>query len=338
MPTEPLRIMHSKANSLQWSIDELVNQNENGTIDFDFALQRGSVWDSLRNGLLIHSIMIGFPIGEFYLNKLPDGIYEGLEGKQRKTAICNYKNGLYKLHAKTPPVMLSDGTEYPVARHTFEMLPKELQRRILMYPLRIWWFDNASLEEKVMFIQRINNGKPVSATDLARYKVKSRNLFIKMTKHQAISFIVREQDKAKLSDEDIVQDIWIMANIDNPSLLAKDRLPVLEHNEVSNEQQEEFVRAFDYMLSFYRAIEGDKKLLNKVRSKTHITSLGYMGVLAVRNKLAEEDFVGTASDFFRTIGTKSTSGDVDVSVSISGGSKPEQVQYRMGELKKVLLA
>ena len=207
MSYESLRIMHSKASSLQWSIDELVVQNENGMIDFDFALQRGSVWDSLRNGLLMHSIMVGLPIGEFYLNRLPDGIYEGLEGKQRKTAICNYKNGLYKLHAKTPPVMLSDGTEYPVARHTFDKLPKELQRRILMYPLRIWWFDNASLEEKVMFIQRINNGKMVSAIDLSRYKVKSRNLFITLTKHPAISFIVREQADCPKTQEKIVAHI-----------------------------------------------------------------------------------------------------------------------------------
>jgi hypothetical protein len=46
--SESLRIMASKINFLQWSIDELVSQNENGTIDFDFALQRGSVWDPLR--------------------------------------------------------------------------------------------------------------------------------------------------------------------------------------------------------------------------------------------------------------------------------------------------
>jgi len=73
--------------------------------------------------------------------------------------------------------------------------------------LRIWWFDNASLEEKVMFIQRINNGKMVSAIDLSRYKVKSRNLFITLTKHPAISFIVREQADCPKTQEKIVAHI-----------------------------------------------------------------------------------------------------------------------------------
>jgi hypothetical protein len=279
--------------------------------------------------------MIGMPIGEFYLNRLPNGIYEGLEGKQRKTAICNFKSGLYELHAKTPPVMLSNGTEYQVARHTFDELPHELQRRILMYPLRIWWYDNASHEEKITFIERINNGKAATAIEKARYRVKSRNLFITLTKHQAISFIVREQEKQKLSDEDIVQDIWLMSTIEKPSLLTKDRTPVLEHTEVSEEQKDELNAAFDLMLAFYRAIENDKRLLNRVRSKPHIISLGYMGVLAVRNKIPEQAFIKNATDFFSALINKT---DGDDAASVIGGSKPEQVQLRKEQLKKAVLA
>ena len=329
-PDETMKIENSAANLLSWNINQLDIQNKKGMIDFEFALQRGSVWEPLRNSLLIHSILIGFPIAEFYLNRLPDGTYEGLEGKQRNTAICDFRNGLYVLHDKTPPVKLSDGTTFSVAKHSFGNLPDELQNQILMFPLRVWWFDNAPLEDKVLFMQRINNGKPVTKTDLSRYKVKSRKLFIQLTKHMAISYIIREKVKAKLGDEDIVQDIWIASYVDNPSLVENPRTFVLEYNEVTDTQEQELLKAFGYMHSFYMANEKNKRFINKLRAKIHIVSLGYMGVLAVRNGISEDEFIQKATGFFNT-------GNANASVSdkynkASGYAKPELLQARLNEM------
>jgi hypothetical protein len=305
-------------------------------IDFEFALQRGSVWEPLRDSLLIHSILLGFPIAEFYLNKLPDGTYEGLEGKQRKTAICNFRNGIYSLHPNTPTVKLLDGSEFAIAKHSFDSLPAELQNKILMFPLRIWWFDNAPLEDKILFMQRINNGKAVTKTELSRYKVKSRKLFIQLSNHQALSYIIREKVKARLGNEDIVQDIWITSYVDKPNLMEMQRSFVLEHNEVSDAQKEELLKAFGCMLSFYMANENNKKLINKLRSKTQIVSMGYMSVMAVRNGISESEFLKKAYNFYSTDGSKTTNSDEYNKASISGYAKPELVQARMNELKKVL--
>jgi hypothetical protein len=286
--------------------------------------------------LLIHSILLGIPISEFYFSKTEANHYEGLEGKQRNKALCDFVNNLYKLNANTPPVTADDGSEISIARHTFEKLPAELQNRIRRFALRIFWFDNPSIEDKILIFTRINSGKPVTAADIARIRVLSRKEFLSLVEHPAIAMIVREKGKLRFTDEDIVEDIWILANMDSPSLLNKYRAAVLESNEMTEEQHEEMSKAFDYMLTFYKSVENDKKLLTKLRAKTHVTMLGYMGVMAVRKNISEDVFVDKATAFFSTDGTKTTSSEKYNIASTSGSSKPEQVKDRMDEISKAL--
>jgi hypothetical protein len=326
----------TEANQLSWNVDELVTQNKKGTIDFSVPIQRGYVWDNKRCSLLIHSILLGIPISEFYFNKTGDGNYEGLEGKQRNKALCDFVNGLYKLHANTPSVTADDGTEVAIARHIFDKLPDELQNRIRRFSLRIFWFDNLSIADKILIFTRINSGKPVTIADIARIKVLSRKVFLSLVEHQAITTIVREKGKEKFVDEDIVEDIWILANVENPSLLNKHRAPILEGNEVTDEQHEEMTKAFDYMLSFYKAVENDKKMFTRLRAKTHVTSLGYMAIIAIRNNISEEEFIEKATVMFNTDGKQTTSSEAYNTASMSGSSKPEQVKIRIDEIQKIL--
>ena len=326
----------TEGNQLNWNIDELVVQNARGTIDFNVPIQRGYVWDNRRCSLLIHSILLGIPISEFYFSKIEDGTYEGLEGKQRTKAICDFVNNLYKLNANTPPVTADDGTEISIARRTFHKLPPELQNRIRRFALRIFWFDTPSVEDKILIFTRINSGKPVTAADIARIRVLSRKTFLSLVEHKAISMIVREKWKLRFTDEDIVEDIWILANIENPSLLNKHRATVLEENAVTDEQLKELTQAFDYMFAFYRSVESDKKLMTKLRAKTHVVSLGYMGVLAVRNGISEKEFIEKARAFFGTDGSKTTNSDIYNASSLSGSATPEQVKIRMDAMAKAL--
>jgi len=326
----------TEANQLSWNVDELVAQNAKGTIDFNVPIQRGYVWDNKRCSLLIHSILLGIPISEFYFSKTKSGNYEGLEGKQRNKALCDFVNNLYKLNANTPPVTADDGSEINIARHTFEKLPAELQNRIRRFALRIFWFDNPSIDDKILIFTRINSGKPVTAADIARIKVLSRKTFLSLVEHPAIAMIVREKGKLRFIDEDIVEDIWILANIENPSLLNKFRATVLEASEVTDGQHAELTKAFDYMLSFYKSVESNKKLLTKLRAKTHVTMLGYMGVMAIRNNISESEFVEKATAFFNTDGTKTTNSEKYNLASTSGSSKPEQVKDRMDEVTNTL--
>jgi hypothetical protein len=326
----------TEANQLNWNVDELVTQNKNGTIDFNVPIQRGYVWDNRRCSLLIHSILLGIPISEFYFSKTKGGKYEGLEGKQRNKALCDYVSNLYKLNANTPPVTADDGTEITIARHTFDQLPTELQNRIRRFALRIFWFDDPSIDDKILIFTRINSGKPVTAADIARIKVLSRKEFISLVEHPAIAMIVREKGKLRLTDEDIVEDIWILANMDSPNLMNKYRAAVLESNEMTGKQHKELTRAFDYMLAFYKSVENNKKLLTRLRNKTHVIMLGYMGVMAVRNGISKAGFVEKATAFFSTDGTKTTNSEKYNLASTSGSSNPEQVKVRMDEVVRAL--
>lgn len=137
-------------------------------------------------------------------------------------------------------------------------------------------------------------------------------------------------------DEDIVQDIWLLSNIPNPSLSTKHRGLVLEATEATDEQTDEIRRAFDYLLSFYKSIEDDKKRFNKLRAKTHITSLGYMGVLAVRNNISQENFIERAAAFVNTNGAEATVSDRYNKASSIGVTQTEQVKTRMDEIKKYI--
>lgn len=325
----------TEAAKLDWNISELVKRMRKNEIDFSVPIQRGYVWDNKRDSLLIHSILIGYPISIFFFNRVGKK-FEGLEGKQRARAIFRFVNNEFKLHANTPNVVEEDETVTKIARCNYNNLSEDLKNRILRYGLTVQCFDNMTTEDKVDFFTRINSGKPVTATEIARIKVQSRDVFLSLVEHPAIVNGVSDKNKGKCLDEDIVEDIWCMTYNENPSLLNKHRAPLLENNIVTDEQRDEIITGLDYLYAFYQAIGNNKKLLSKVRPKTHVVSLGYMGILAARMGLSQEEYVDKARKFFGGEGRTSTISGAYNIASQSGSAKPEQVRIRMDEIEKAL--
>ena len=72
-----------KRANINWNARQLAKMAEKGTIRFDNAVQRGYVWDVKRKSLLIHSMLIGYPIPPFYASKKGD-YYDMLDGKQQR--------------------------------------------------------------------------------------------------------------------------------------------------------------------------------------------------------------------------------------------------------------
>lgn len=323
------------ASNLSWTVDRLVQMCKKGNVDFEVPIQRGYVWNNKRSSLLVHSILIGLPISDFYFNKVGK-TFEGLEGKQRTKAICDYVNGLYKLHKSTPPVLLENGTEISVANRAFNSLDEDLQSKIKSYALRIYVFDNMTDDDKILVFSRINSGLPVSAADIARVKVPSRRDFVPFREHQAIAATVRPSALKKYGDEDIVYDIYILTHIENPSLLTAFRTTVLASVVVTDEQKEELTKALDYMLAFYQTVKPDKKLFSKLRAKTHITMLGYMATLAIRNNISEATFIEKAKAFFNGEGSKVTVSEAYNIAASSGSARADSVRVRMNEVEAAL--
>ena len=85
-----------KRANINWNARQLAKMSEKGTIRFDHAVQRGYVWDIKRKSLLIHSMLIGYPIPPFYAAKNGE-CYDMLDGKQRTNAITDFINGKFEL-------------------------------------------------------------------------------------------------------------------------------------------------------------------------------------------------------------------------------------------------
>jgi len=84
--------MLKKAN-IDWTAKQLNKLAQKGLIQFDNAIQRGYVWDVKRKSLLIHSMLVGYPIPPFYAAKNGEGYESYL--KYRKDAIKRaYSDGI----------------------------------------------------------------------------------------------------------------------------------------------------------------------------------------------------------------------------------------------------
>ena len=327
--------LSTEINEMRWNVSTLKEENKNNTLDFDVPIQRGYVWNHKKNSELIHSLLIGIPISDFIFNKVGNK-YEGLEGKQRTKAICDFVDGIYKLHASLEPVKMRDGSFFDIAKRQFDDLPKELQEKILSYSLRIYWANNMTDDDKILIFSRINSGVPVTKADIARIKVPSRKAFAKLRDHQALAANVRPAALKKYADEDIIQDIYILSYVDNPCLLTASRTTTLASIEVTDVQKEELTNALDYMLAFYQTIKTDKRLYSKLRAKTHITMLGYMAVIALRNDISQEVFIEKAKAFYNGEGRVVTISNAYNMAASSGSARTENVCIRMNEVTAAL--
>jgi hypothetical protein len=334
-PEIPVVIESIEAQPISWNVGRMVELVAQGKINFNVPVQRGYVWNNKKDSLAIRSIIRMIPLSNFYFNKV-DGIYEGLEGKQRSSAICRFVNNEYKLFAKTPPVKI-DGEVFEIARKKFNELPKTIQNRILGYPIDGHWFDNMSLEEKYEFFILTNSGKPVTAADLFRMRIKSRELFWELADHPAIGMSVSEAFKRRFVDEDIVSQLWCMCfNDKSDSLLQKDTGPVLAETDVTNEQKEQLVVALDYLQKLYQDVGSDKKIFSKMRRRTHILSLAYAGYVASKQEISKEDFSQKIISFFTTGDRTASVSDEYNRVVGTGSAKAAQVIIRKAELTKAL--
>ena len=329
------KVSKTPASKLDLNVGTLIQMIEDDEIDFDAAIQRGLIWDKMRNSKFIQTILLEWPTGVFYFNKTKDGS-ECMDGKQRSHALYNFVKNGEKLHKNTPPIIDRKGVLVEIAGKKYDELPEELQNAIMRYGLLVYSFDNMSIESKVEFFTRINLGKPVTAADIARIKVKSRKVFQKLAKHTAMEIGVTEMAKAKFADEDVIKNIWVMCYNENKSLLNKDTSPLFETIEISDEHEKELVNVLKYMEKFLIQANLEKAIFIKIRAKVHLSSLGYMAYLAIKNDITAEDYCERAFKFFTT-GTKKPSVNEEYNDScVAGGAKPEKVNIRLKALDEVM--
>lgn len=169
-------------STLPVGIKSLMTWKNKGQLTFDNPIQRsGAQWTLLQKSLLIHSLLMSYPIPPCYFLKMKndDGetVYDCLDAKQRLTSIFEYVEGEYNLHAATPSCTVN-GFEFDLANMTFDELADDLKDEILGCRLSIFCLEDCTDDEVEEIFARLNNSTPLSpiqkcrsimSTELARW-------------------------------------------------------------------------------------------------------------------------------------------------------------------------
>ena len=313
--------MLNRAN-IQWSAKTLTNLIKKGAINFDLAVQRGYVWDLNRKSLLIHSMLIGFPIPAMFFSK-SNGEYSALDGKQRSMAISEFINNKYALSQKTPPVETDDGEIVEIAGKKFNDLSEEFQDIIKDFSLTIYYYDNITDEEISELFFRINNGKPLSATELTRVRAKDLKSFQEIAKHNMILKAVNDRGRERYNDENIAMQVWGMLYVLGISFNTRNFRPIIESTVVKPEEIEGCNKALDYVFTAYNRLnskdKSEKAIMRKICSKTSLVFCAYLANLAIDSGISVEKYVEIVHNFFNT-GTRETSINGEYNESVKARS------------------
>ena len=124
-PFDPAKIRMRTADVV---VGEIVTRIDRGEIDLAPEFQRvAGIWNDQRKSRLIESLLLRIPIPAFYVAADDSGRWSIVDGVQRTSAIYGYVKGSFRLSR------IEYLTKFD--RHSYEELPRSMQRRIDETPL-----------------------------------------------------------------------------------------------------------------------------------------------------------------------------------------------------------
>lgn len=267
-----------------WSAKLITKMVTSSTLAFDIAIQRGDVWDKKRQSLLIDSMLRKYYIPNIITIKKDEkrttakgeeNTYDCIDGRQRCTAIYQFKTNQFRLTG-LKPIKLSDGTEYVLEGKCYADLPEELKDEFDFYGITSVIYDNITAEEIADFMRRLNNGKPLTNVESSRITAKDLGKIIHLGNHRLFRDNLTEAAIRGYHNEDIVIKSYVLAYTEEPCLDNKVVRPFYEH-QFTNEEMESLTRDFDLMLEVINIIRDlakektiDKKILKKIIGKNNM--------------------------------------------------------------------
>lgn len=327
--------MIKKAN-INWTAKQLCKMIDKQTINFDNAVQRGFVWDLNRKSLLIHSMIVGYPIPAFYAAKNSNG-YDMLDGKQRSNTIHEYINNDFAL-SDLPEIETEDNSALDISGLEFSQLPEEIQDTIKDYSLTIYYFDGITDDEITEMFYRLNNGKPLSSFDLMRTKIKCHDKIKDISKHEIFTSALTEKALSNNKAEDLAIKAWAILYMKNPSFERKELQPILETSDITTDQVNNINNALNRIFEVYKSINDDKdtklnkRIAKRVLSKTHLISLIPITLQSITDNVSISDFSNWIKTFYNGKDT-TTIDDNYNDAARSGSAKTENINKRLAALK-----
>ena len=154
MTIKPIEVTVREITNGYVNNDELGVRGYNGMLDIRPPYQREFIYNEKEQQAVIHTVLHGYPLNVMYWVKRSDDAecpYEVMDGQQRTLSICQYVDGKYSYEFKN-----------------FFNQPKDIQERILNYPLTIYlcegeesekleWFQTINMKQKPLTEQEIRN-------------------------------------------------------------------------------------------------------------------------------------------------------------------------------------
>ena len=152
--------MHRSTN--EWTVRMLADFQHRMNVDAEY--QRGKVWSTAQQALLIDSVLRGFAIPTIYVRKLTTGspyLFDVIDGKQRLTAIWRFLTDDIRL--------LRASQNFPelgnLSGRCWSELTATAQDRLQFTSITISQIEDATEDEIREFFLRLQKGEPLNAAE-----------------------------------------------------------------------------------------------------------------------------------------------------------------------------
>ena len=299
---------------------DLVKMNEHKKLCFDNMVQRSLVWKNTkkdnRKSLLIHSMIIGFPIPPMFCNCIIDSenirnrYYDFIDGKQRTNTVCEFINDKFPL-INVPLINLDENSDsdedadddklIDVNGMKFSDLPDDIKRIIENYQFVIYYYENLTDEEFKEMMFRLNNGKGLTAAEKVRINTKDQKVIMELAQHKIFSEALSAGALNGFTNEVIVKQTWGILNIEDVSFQSKNFDPIIENAVITEEQQKEIINIFDILYDCNNIIKTKARLENdtskkknidkvakRILGRIHISSIAFVIKYAIQNNISKD--------------------------------------------------
>ena len=306
------KILKIEGSSITWTCKQIVKMMDKETISFKNIVQRSFVWERHRMSELIWSIIMGYPIPPIYAERGETEndkvkIYDVMDGQQRNTTIYKYLKDEFALTELKPiPYLDENGNEctIDISGRKFSELDEELQDIIKDATITVKYFDNLEQYQKAEMFRRLNNGKPLSTKSRTLASARNIGSLLDIGSHRLFEEMLTEKSRANKNHAVIVVKAWAMLNrdVDDVSFASKDFNPMIEEVEISNEEKQELVNVFDFIVGIHDELteNHERDVAKKLYTETHLVSLIPYIKEAIKNGISEAMFGEFLTSFFKT--------------------------------------
>lgn len=331
-----MRIKKSTEHSeMNMTVRAYIEKIEMGEITFDIDIQRAYVWKDIeQKSGLIQSLIVNDIIPPFIFNKV-DGVFEGMDSKQRSFTIHKYMNDEFTLKGVIPIEVINEEgelEELDINGLKFSELPECCQNAIKDYNLSIWYLNEADQEQVSRNFCNLNSGKPINAATLNRIKAKSKDQIRRLGEHEIFKEALTKTAMDGHVNEDLVIKAHAVLCADEPSLDTKWIRPYMRTADIIEQEEKIMQETFDRMVNVHGLID-DKKVAKRIYTRTHMVSIVPIIAKSIADGKSDEEMMEWFVHFFS--GKKSaTISSIYNSAAGSGSGKKESVRKRLDEIEK----